>query len=188
MPLKLQVIICSTRPGRVGPAVARWFHEFARQHGTFDAELIDLADFDLPLLDEPQHPRMQQYTHEHTKRWSASVDRADAYIFVTPEYNYSAPPALVNAVDYLYTEWTYKPCGFVSYGGVSGGLRSAQSAKPLVTTVKMMPMAEGVAIPMVHKHIQENGAFASNELIDASAATLLDELQRWATALKTLRS
>ena len=188
MSLKLHVIICSTRPGRVGPAVARWFHEFARQHGAFDAELVDLADFKLPLYDEPVHPRMQQYEHEHTKRWSASVNSADAYIFVTPEYNYSVPPALVNAIDFLYNEWTYKPCGFLSYGGVSGGLRAAQSAKPLVTTVKMMPMAEGIAVPMVAKHIRDNGEFASNELIDASATTLLDELLRWATALKTLRT
>ena len=188
MSLKLQVIICSTRPGRVGPAVARWFHEFARKHGQFDVELVDLADFKLPLYDEPVHPRMQQYEHEHTKRWSASVAGADAYIFVTPEYNYSAPPSLVNALDFVYKEWNYKPCGFVSYGGVSGGLRAVQSVKPQVTTLKMMPMVEGVAIPMVPKHIQENGEFASNELIDTSATTLLDELLRWATALKTLRA
>ncbi|HET8598477.1 MAG TPA: NAD(P)H-dependent oxidoreductase, partial [Castellaniella sp.] len=124
MALKLQVIICSTRPGRVGPAVARWFHGFARNHGQFDVELVDLADFALPLYDEPVHPRMQQYEHDHTKRWSASVAAADAYIFVTPEYNYSAPPTLVNALDFVYKEWNYKPCGFVSYGGVSGGLRA----------------------------------------------------------------
>lgn len=188
MALKLQVIICSTRPGRVGPAVAHWFHAYARNHGGFDVELVDLADFHLPLYDEPVHPRMQQYEHEHTKRWSASVDAADAYVFVTPEYNYSAPPTLVNALDFVYKEWNYKPCGFVSYGGVSGGLRAAQSAKPQVTTLKMMPMVEGVAVPMVAKHLQENGQFVSNELIDASASTLLDELLRWATALKTLRT
>lgn len=188
MPLKLQVIICSTRPGRVGPSVARWFHEFARAHGQFDVELVDLADFKLPLYDEPVHPRMQQYAHDHTKRWSASVSRADAYVFVTPEYNYSAPPSLLNALDFVYKEWNEKPCGFVGYGGVSGGLRAVQSVKPQVTTLKMMPMVEGVAIPMVAKHIRENGEFASNELIDASATTLLDELLRWATALKTLRA
>jgi NAD(P)H-dependent FMN reductase len=188
MPLKLQVIICSTRPGRVGPAVARWFHGFARNHGQFDVELVDLADFHLPLYDEPVHPRMQQYTHDHTKRWSASVASADAYIFVTPEYNYSAPPSLVNALDFVYKEWNYKPCGFVGYGGVSGGLRSVQSVKPQVTTLKMMPMVEGVAIPMVATHIQENGDFTSNDLIDASATALLDELLRWATALKPLRA
>ncbi len=188
MSLKLQVIICSTRPGRVGPAVARWFHKFAADRSQFDVELVDLADFKLPLYDEPVHPRMQQYEHDHTKRWSASVASADAYIFVTPEYNYSTPPALVNALDFVYKEWNYKPCGFVSYGGVSGGLRSAQAAKLQITTLKMMPMVEGVAVPMVQKHIQDNGEFASNELIDASAVTMLDELSRWATALKAMRA
>ncbi len=185
--LELHIIIGSTRPGRVGPSVARWFYEFAVEHGGFDAKLIDLADFDLPVYDEPVHPRFQQYEHEHTKRWSASVTAADAYIFVTPEYNYSPPPALVNALDYVYREWNYKPCGFVSYGGVSGGLRSVQAAKMLVTTLKMMPMMEGVTVPMVASHLSENGVFSSNELIDQSAQTLLDELLRWAEALKPMR-
>lgn len=188
MSLKLHIIICSTRPGRVGPSVAHWFHDFARQHGGFDAELVDLADFNLPVYDEPAHPRMQQYQHEHTKRWSKSVAAADAYVFVTPEYNYSPPPSLVNALDYVYREWNYKPCGFVSYGGVSGGLRATQMERLHVTTLKMMPMAEGVMIPMVASHIDDSGAFGSNELIDASAKIMLDELLRWAEALRSMRS
>ena len=106
--------------------MARWFDEFARQHGNFDVELVDLADFDLPVYDEPAHPALQDYKHEHTKRWSKSVDSADAYVFVMPEYNYSPTPALVNALDYVYKEWNYKPCGIVSYGGASGGLRAAR--------------------------------------------------------------
>lgn len=188
MPLKLHVIICSTRPGRVGPSVARWFHEFARQHGGFDAELVDLADFSLPVYDEPVHPRMQQYEHEHTKRWSMSVAAADAYVFVTPEYNYSPPPSLVNALDYVYREWNYKPCGFVGYGGISGGMRAVQMAKLHVTTLKMVPMVEGVVVPMVASHINDGSVFGSNELIDASAKALLDELVRWAEALRPMRS
>jgi len=187
MPLKLHTIICSTRPGRVGPSVARWFHEFARQHGGFDADLVDLADFNLPLYDEPVHPRMQQYEHEHTKRWSKSVAAADAYVFVTPEYNYTAPPALVNALDYVYREWNYKPCGFVGYGGVSGGMRAVQTEKLHAVTLKMMPMVEGVVVPMVASHI-DGGVFQSNALIDASAKTMLDELRRWAEALKAMRT
>lgn len=187
MSLKLQIIICSTRPGRTGPAVAHWFHQFAQQHSKFDLELVDLADFNLPVYDEPIHPRMQQYEHEHTRRWSASVAAADAYVFVTPEYNYSPPPAFVNALDFVYREWNYKPCGFLSYGGVSGGLRAVQAEKMLVTTLKMMPMVEGVTVPMVGKHIADDGNFASNELIDASAVTMLDELLKWAVALKPMR-
>jgi len=187
MSLKLQVIICSTRPGRVGPTVGAWFTDFAAAHGKFDASLVDLADFDLPLYDEPIHPRQQKYEKDHTKKWSASVAQADAYAFVTPEYNYGPPPPFVNALNYVYNEWNYKPCGFVSYGGVSGGLRAAQLEKQLVTTLKMMPMVEGVAIPMVATLLDENKQFKANELIEASAATMLDELHRWAQALKAMR-
>jgi NAD(P)H-dependent FMN reductase len=187
MSLKLHVIIASTRPGRVGPAVARWFQGFAEEHGAFDVELVDLADFHLPVYDEPVHPRLVQYEHEHTKRWSKSVAAADAFAFVTPEYNYSPTPALVNALDFVYKEWNYKPCGFVSYGGVSGGLRATQAVKLQVTTLKMVPMMEGVTVPMVASHINDSGVFGSNELIDTSAKMLLDELLRWAEALKPMR-
>src|SRR5699024_8511100 len=143
MALKLQVIICSTRPGRMGGSVGHWFADYARAHSDFDVQVVDLAELDLPMYNEPKHPIMQQYEHEHTKNWGASVDSADAYVFVAPEYNYSPTPALVNALNYVYHEWNYKPCGFVSYGGVSGGLRAAQAARLQVTTLKMMPIPEG---------------------------------------------
>lgn len=188
MSLKLHVIICSTRPGRVGPAVATWFNDFAAQHAAFDTKLIDLADVNLPIYDEPHHPRLQKYQHEHTKAWSASVSEADAYVFVTPEYNYFAPPAFVNALNYVYSEWNYKPCGFVSYGGLSGGMRAVQMEKQLVTTLKMMPMVEGVAIPMVHNQLDDNRAFTSNTLIDDSAQVMLNELHKWAQGLKAMRT
>ncbi|HTN35131.1 MAG TPA: NADPH-dependent FMN reductase, partial [Marinobacter sp.] len=123
----------------------------------------------------------------HTKAWSESVAAADAYIFVTPEYNYSPPPSLVNALNYVYREWNYKPCGFVSYGGVSGGLRAVQAAKLQITTLKMMPMVEGVMVQMVANHIDKKGVFLSNELIDRSAVTLLDELLRWTNGFKAMR-
>lgn len=188
MALKLHTIICSTRPGRVGPAVARWFHGFAQRHAKFDAELVDLAEFNLPIYDEPMHPRLQKYEHEHTKRWSRSVAAADAFVFVTPEYNYGPPPSLVNALNYVYVEWNYKPCGFASYGGVSGGLRAVQMEKQIVTTLKMMPMTEGVAAPMVATLLDERKEFRSNEPIDLSARQLLDELHKWAEALKPMRA
>lgn len=184
---KLQVIIASTRPGRIGPTVANWFADYARQHDQFDVELVDLADFNLPLLDEPHHPRAQNYQHEHTKAWSRSVASADAYVFVAPEYNYSPTPALINAFNYVYSEWNYKPCSFVSYGGVSGGLRAAQAARLQVTTLKMMPLAESVAIPMVSNLLDDDGVFHSNELIDQSAETVLNELRFWADGLKAMR-
>src|SRR5690554_2423401 len=149
MSLTLHTIICSTRPGRVGPALARWFNDFANQQGAFSSHLVDLADFNLPVYDEPHHPMKQDYQHEHTKAWSKSVAAADAFVFVLPEYNFCPPPSFFNALDYLYREWNYKPCGFLSYGGVSGGLRSAQIAKQVVTTLKMMPISDGVTVQMV---------------------------------------
>jgi len=185
--LKLTIIICSTRPGRVGPSVARWFHDFAVRHQKFDATLVDLAEFNLPVYDEPKHPRLRDYQHEHTKRWSQSVAAADAYAFVSPEYNYGPTPALLNALNYVYAEWNYKACGFVSYGGLSGGLRAVQLTKQVVTTLKMMPVVEGVAVPMVATLLDESKAFKSNDLIDTSATQMLDELHKWATALKTMR-
>lgn len=185
---QLNVIICSTRPGRVGPAVARWFHAYARTHGKFDAVLVDLADFNLPVYDEPKHPRLRDYQHEHTRKWSASVGAADAYAFVAPEYNFTPTPALVNALDYVFHEWAYKPAGIVSYGGVSGGLRAGQVIKLQLAALNMMPIPAGVPIPAVGSLIdKETGAFKTNELIDASAKTMLDELARWAGALKPLR-
>jgi len=98
---RLNVIIASTRPDRIGPTVAKWFDAFAREHGAFDVHLVDLADFKLPVYDEPQHPRLQKYEHQHTKRWSESVAAADAFAFVTPEYNYSVPGVLKNAIDWV---------------------------------------------------------------------------------------
>lgn len=188
MPLKLHVIIASTRPSRKGPAVARWFEGVAKAGGQFDAALVDIASFDLPVFDEPEHPAARRYQHAHTKRWSESVAAADAFVFVLPEYNYFPPSSLVNALDYLVAEWAYKPAGLVSYGGVSGGLRAAQALKLLLTGLKMMPIPEGVAIPNFGQHLGEDGAFRSNELIDKSAATMLGELLRWAEALRPMRA
>lgn len=184
---KLNVIIASTRPGRVGPVVATWFHEYAVTHSKFEVELVDLADFALPVYDEPMHPRMKQYQHDHTKAWSASVESADAFVFVTPEYNYGPPPSLLNALNYLYQEWNYKPAAFVSYGGVSGGLRAVQMEKLTLTTLKMVPIIEQVTIPFFPQHINDEGVFVPNEMHEKSAGDLLEELLRWTEALKMLR-
>ena len=184
----LQIVIVSTRPGRKGEGVAKWFDARARAHGGFDVELVDLAEVNLPLFDEPEHPRFKRYQHEHTKRWSERVARADAFVFVTPEYNYSAPPSLVNALDYLAHEWAYKPVGFVSYGGVSGGTRSVQMSKLQVTALKMMPIPEAVSLPFFTKMFGADGTFAPDETQNKAAAAMLDELKRWTSALRELRT
>jgi NAD(P)H-dependent FMN reductase len=161
--------------------------EEAKKHPEFNAELIDLKEVDLPVFDEPKHPRFGEYEHEHTKRWSALIAPADAFIVVTPEYNYSAPPSLINALTYLVKEWKYKPMAFVSYGGLSGGTRSVQSLKPLITTFAMMPLPDAVNIPNFAQHINEEGKFVPNEAVQKSADTVFSELLKWTKALKTMR-
>jgi len=152
-------------------------------------EVVDLAEVDLPLFDEPRHPRLRDYEHEHTRAWSATVERADAFVIVTPEYNFGAPPSLVNALDFLVREWAYKPVSFVSYGGVSAGLRGVQMTKQIVTALKMMPIPEAVAVPFFTQFVdKETGAFDPGATQAAAAATMLDELARWAGALRPLRT
>jgi len=183
---RLSVVVTSTRPTRIGPGVAKWFHEFAKKHGKFDAHLVDLADFDLPILDEPVHPARRQYQHEHTKRWSASANEADAFVFVTPEYNYGPPPSLLNALDYLFWEWQYKAVGLAGYGGISGGGRSTHAIKPTIVSLKMMPIPETVWLPNVFQQLKD-GVFTANEFNEQGATALLNELIKWTAALEPLR-
>ncbi|MEO6878675.1 MAG: NAD(P)H-dependent oxidoreductase [Gemmatimonadaceae bacterium] len=187
--LNLHVVVASTREGRQGALVGDWFYACAKAHGKFNVELVDLAVVNLPLLDESKHPRFHEYEHEHTKAWSAIVERADAFVFVTPEYDFGAPAALLNALHYLFREWAYKPVGFASYGGVSAGLRGVQMTKQVVTTLKMMPMMEAVAIPFFAKFIDtETGTFKPGEVQEQAAGVMLDELLRWTNAMKPLRA
>ncbi len=184
--MKLHVIAVSTRPDRKGIHIARWVEAVARDHGKFETSLVDLAEVNLPLIDEPNHPRLRQYTKDHTKKWSAIVDAADAFVFVAPEYNYAMAPSLVNAVDYLLHEWKYKAAGIVSYGGISGGLRAAQMAKQLITAVGMMPAGD-VPIAMFPQYFDADGKWTPNEIMTKSVHTMLDEVLKWATAAKTIR-
>ena len=184
---KLGIVVTSTRPNRLGLPVARWFADKAKQHGKYEVEVVDLKEVALPPLDEPGHPIRRQYEHEHTKAWSRTVSALDAFVFVTPEYNYGMPPALLNALDYLFAEWQYKPAGFVSYGGVSGGTRSVQMSKQVVTSLKMMAIPEGVFVPFAAKLLDANGAFDPGATQDEAVKRMLDELLRWTEALKSLR-
>src|SRR5579875_3121224 len=165
---KLMILIASTRPGRVGEPVAEWFRERAEQHGGFDVEIVDLAKLNLPFMDEPNHPRLRQYLHQHTRDWSALVEDADAFVFVMPEYNYGFSAPLKNAIDYLHHEWAYKPVGFVSYGGVSAGTRAVQMMKQVVTTLKMMPVNEAVSIPFVQQFLDEDRRVRANEVMETA--------------------
>ena len=183
----LLIIVASTRPGRVGLPVAEWFEARALGQGDFDIDLADLKVIDLPFFDEPKHPRLQEYEHQHTKDWSARVGAADAVAIVTPEYNFGFPAPLKNALDFLSLEWNYKPVGFVSYGGVSAGTRSVQMIKQVVTTLKMMPLFENVAIPFVAQFVGEHGELEPNDVMEKAADAMLDELVRVEAALRPLR-
>lgn len=183
----LKIVIASTRPGRIGLPVGEWFEGRARAHGAFEVELVDLAEVDLPFLDEPNHPRLREYTQEHTKRWSATVGAADAFAFVTPEYNFGFPAPLKNAIDFLHWEWHYKPVGIVSYGGVSAGTRSAQMLKQVLSALKMTPLFEAVSIPFVGQFIDDDGVVQANETMEKAADAMLDELVRASGALAGLR-
>ena len=184
----LRVIIGSTRPGRIGPSVAAWIIERAREHGGFDVEVTDLAELNLPMYDEPNHPRLKKYVHQHTKDWSALVEGSDAFIFVVPEYNYGFNAATKNAIDYVFQEWAHKAAGIVSYGGVAAGTRATQMLKQVLTALKIMPVPEAVNIPFVAQHLDDDKRFKSTELIDASATAMLDEVLRWAESLAPLRT
>jgi NAD(P)H-dependent FMN reductase len=185
--MKLLVVIASTRPGRIGKTIGDWFVEQAHQHGGTEVDVADLAELNLPMFDEPAHPSTGNYVHEHTRRWSAQVAAADAVVFVMPEYNHSYNAAVKNAIDYLNREWAYKPVAFVSYGGVSGGLRAVQALKPVVAALRMVPAGDAVTIPMVHSMIDAAG-FHPTDTIDASAKGVLDELVRLAGPLATVRA
>lgn len=183
---RLAIVVASTRPERVGPHIAAWVEQRAVEHDQFDVRVIDLAELALPLLDEPSHPSLRQYTKDHTWRWSRLVEASDAFIFVVPEYNSGYSAALKNALDYLFSEWHHKPAAFVSYGGISGGLRGVQQAKQVLAALKMTPVLDAVTIPFVSAHLRD-GEFEASAQMESSLKGVFDELRRYSQALAPLR-
>jgi NAD(P)H-dependent FMN reductase len=185
---KLKVITSTVRPGRKGPVVAAWILEVARQYGHFDVELLELGEINLPMMNESKHPSLRQYEHEHTKKWSAVIDEADAFIFVTAEYNSNYPAPLRNALEYLVQEWSHKPAGIVSYGGISAGTRAATNLKSDLAVFKTMALPEAVNLPFFTKSINEQNELVVNDTSKKAAKAMLDELLKWTEALKPMRS
>ncbi|MDH6464252.1 NAD(P)H-dependent FMN reductase [Micromonospora sp. A200] len=184
---RLNVIVASTRPGRVGRRIGDWFVTAAVRHGAFDdVRLVDLAEVGLPFHDEPHHPSEGRYVHPHTREWSSLTAAADAFVFVMPEYNYGFNAPLKNAIDFLYHEWRYKPVGFVSYGMTSGGLRAVQMIKQVVTTLNMMPVNDSVPI-FLRRALDEDGRLVPDPDREAAAELMLDEVARLAAALAPVR-
>jgi NAD(P)H-dependent FMN reductase len=183
--IKIAIIIGSTRPGRVGESVARWVYDIAKQRSDADFELVDIADFNLPLLDEPVPPAQGQYSQPHTKAWAAKVASFDAYVFVTPEYNHGTSGALKNALDFLYSEWNNKAAGFVSYGS-AGGARAVEQLRLVASELQIAHVRNQVMFSLF-TDFENFSVFKPDPRHEKSVTTMLDQLVAWGGAMKTLR-
>src|SRR5712672_482566 len=145
--IKIAIILGSTRPNRNGEAVAKWVYEVAKKRSDAEFELVDIKDFNLPLLDEPVPPIMGQYSKPHTKAWAAKIGSFDAYVFVTPEYNHGISGALKNAIDFLYHEWVNKAAGFVKIGG-AGGVRAVENLRLVMGELQVADVKAQVGLSL----------------------------------------
>lgn len=183
--IKIAIIIGSTRPGRKAEAVARWVHEIAGKRSDAQFELVDIKDFNLPLLDEAVPPLMEQYSHPHTKAWSAKIDSFDAYVFVTPEYNHGTSGALKNAIDYLYREWNNKAAGFVGYGS-AGGVRAVEQLRLIVGELQIADVRAQVVLSLF-TDFENFSTFKPAPSHEKSVNAMLDQVIAWGGALRALR-
>jgi NAD(P)H-dependent FMN reductase len=183
--LKIAIILGSTRPNRVGEAVAQWVHEIAGERSDAQFELVDVKDFDLPLLDEPLPPSRGQYAQPHTKRWAAKIASFDGFVFVTPEYNHSIAAALKNAIDFLYREWNNKVAGFVSYGSASG-TRAVEHLRLVMAELQIADVRAQVALSL-DTDFENMTVFKPAARHEKSVNTMLDQVILWGTALQAVR-
>jgi NAD(P)H-dependent FMN reductase len=183
--LKIAIILGSTRPGRNGEAVARWVNEIAQKRSDAEFELVDLADFNLPLLDEPVPPSMGQYTKPHTIAWSKKIGSFDGYVFVTPEYNHATSGALKNAIDFLFNEWNDKAAGFVGYGG-NGGARAIENLRLVMGELKVADVRAQVGLSLI-TDFENYSVFKPGPHQEPAVNAMLDQVIAWSGALKTLR-
>ncbi|RSZ63814.1 NADPH-dependent oxidoreductase [Corynebacterium hylobatis] len=183
---RIAIVVGSTRPNRNARDVAEWVHQHAPQGGDAEYELVDIADFDLPLLDEPMPPAMGQYNNEHTKVWAEKVASFDGYIFVTPEYNHSVPAALKNAVDYLYAEWNNKAIGFVSYGS-AGGTRAVEAWRLIAAELQMADVRAQVFLSF-STDFADMTTFTPTDGSTGALQDVFEQVTAWAKALESLRA
>lgn len=183
--MNIAIIIGSTRPGRVGESVARWVYDIAGQRGDARFELVDIADFNLPLLDEPAPPSMGQYSKPHTQAWAKKVASFDAYVFVTPEYNHGTSGALKNALDFVYAEWNNKAAGFVGYGS-AGGTRAVEQLRLIASELQIAHVRNQVMLSL-YTDFEDFSVFKPHPRKAESVSAMLDQLVAWGGALKRLR-
>jgi NAD(P)H-dependent FMN reductase len=182
---RLAIILGSTRPGRNGEAVAKWVLEQALSRKDAQFELIDLAEQNLPLLDEPIPPSLGRYTHDHTKQWAAKIAQFDGFVFVTAEYNHGIPGALKNAIDFIYAEWNNKAAGFVGYGS-AGGARAVEQLRLVMAEVQVATVRAQVALSL-HTDFENFSKFKPAPNHAQALSTMLDQLTAWSNALAPLR-
>ena len=183
--MRIAIILGSTRPGRAGEAVARWVHDKARTRQDATFELVDIDDFDLPLLDEPIPPSQGKYSQPHTKRWAETIAGFDGFVFVTPEYNHGINGALKNAIDFLYAEWNNKAAGFVSYGS-AGGVRAVEHLRLVMAELQIADVRAQVALSLF-TDFENFTTFKPGPQHDASMNAMLDQLIAWAGAMQSVR-
>ena len=184
--MKIAIVTGSTRPGRLNEQVARWVLDVAAERDDADYELVDIADYNLPLLDEPIPPSLHRYTHEHTKRWAARIAMYDGYVFVAPEYNHGIPGALKNAIDFLSAEWNNKAAGFVGYGS-AGGVRAVENLRLIMGELQVADVRAQVALSLF-TDFENFKTFKPGAHHEKTVNGMLDQLVKWGGAMKTLRS
>jgi NAD(P)H-dependent FMN reductase len=184
--LKIAIILGSTRPGRVGEAVAKWVYEIAQKRGDAEYEFIDIKDCNLPILDEEIPPSQGQYKQPHTKAWAAKIDTFDAFVFVTAEYNHGIPGALKNAIDFIYKEWNNKAAGFVSYGS-AGGARAVEQLRLVMAELQIADVRAQVMLSLF-SDFENFTIFKPADFQEKAVNIMLDQLTAWGQALKTLRT
>lgn len=182
---KIGIITGSTRPGNVNEQVAKWVYENLKDRSEAEVELVDIADYNLPLLDEAYPPAMGQYQKDHTKRWAEKIASFDGFIFVTPEYNHSVSGALKNAIDFIYAEWNNKSVGFVSYGS-AGGARVVEHLRGISAELQMADVRAQVMLSLF-TDFEDMTKFTPDPRHIDELNTTFDQVVAWANALKTLR-
>lgn len=194
-PTRIAVIVGSTRPGRRSRLVADWVADCATTHaaegGTaLTTEVVDLAEVDLPLLNEPMPAAIGEYAHEHTRRWSTIVAGYDGFVMVVPEYNHSYPAVIKNAIDHLFTEWHDKAVGFVTYG-LQGGIRAGEQLRLAMAEVKAACVRTQVGLGLYSDFtitdMAEPGELTPAEHHEPILRRMLGEIVEWSDALAPLR-
>lgn len=180
-PLRLAIIIGSTREGRFGGVVARWFIAQARQRDDMALDVIDLVDVALPAF-------MPAATPEAVAAYARRIDAADAFVVVTPEYNHGYPASLKQAIDLAHSEWNAKPVAFVSYGGISGGLRAVEQLRQVFAELHATTVRDTVSFHRARGQFDSDGQPKNPHGCNAAAKTLLDQLAWWGRALRDARA